>query len=627
MERLSSNTNPEENDMTVDLKTDLIKALTRSDENFRALVEILPASLMVHRGSRIIYVNPSWLRLLGYDHADELIGQPPIMVVHPDYRKLIQDRISRIDRGQTATPLLEQVFIRKNGEAVAVEAEGVSVIYGGVPAVMVVARDISIRKKAQEALQQSDENLKAILEQIPDAVAVEYPDKILFVNQYLVRMLGYEKSDELVGRSPMDKVHPDYHSILAQRIDRVYGKEGKNPLLEYKLLKKDGSTIDVEVSSVSITYGGKRAIIAIGRDVSERKKAEELLRKTERQALLNDKLTTVGTLAAGVAHEINNPLTYVLANIASVKEHLGELRDYLAGKNMMDSRVFSLMNDLQEEAKDTDGGIGRIRDIARTLKSFMHSGGDETAEINVNELMDSAINMVFHEIKRKAKLEKAYAVYPPFLKMNPGKLQQVLINLLMNAAQAIEPNQMEHNRIRVGTGVEGGNVLVEIQDTGQGVPDENLKRIFDPFFTTKPAGIGTGLGLSICHQIIHGYGGQILVRSRVGQGTTFTLLLPSVKPNLVISSPEAAVASPAARKKILVVDDEPANVDTFGRMLRKEHEVLFASSGLDALGILEREKQGFDAIVSDVNMATWMGWGFIKIFAKNTRVWKSAWFS
>ncbi len=725
-------TNDLEEPSLIDLKTDIIKALTHTDSNFRALVELLPVSIMIERGGKIIYVNPSWLRLAGCERPEELIGESPLQLVHPDFHELIKRRIARVLNGDPGATSVELVIVGKDGRAVPIEAEEVGVIYRGIPAIMVVAKDISIRRKAQDALQQSEENLKAILELMPDAVAVEYPNQILFVNQNLIQMLGYEKSDELIGKPPLVKVHPDYRSILSERIGQVYEREGKNFLREYKWLKKDGSTIDVEVSSVSITFRGQKAVIAIGRDISERKKsqeelreshfllesaqraghvgtwvaelkkggkaiwseecceifgidpakfdgrtesffsrvhpddiealeknntkaihegkgfdldfrvvrpdgdvrwvrsrcevirdadgipikligttqditerkeAEELRSKTERQALLNDKLATVGTLAAGVAHEINNPLTFVIANLVAVKEQLGELRNHLIRKDQMDSTAFHLLNELEDETKETDGGIGRIRDIARSLRTFMHSGGDGAAEVNVNQLMDSSINMVFHEIKYKAKLEKAYDVKSPLVKVNPGKLQQVLINLLMNAAQAIESNQLERNRIRIRTGKKDENVFVEIQDTGQGIPEKNLKKIFDPFFTTKPVGVGTGLGLSICHQIIHEFGGQILVQSPVGQGSTFTILLPSVKENGPVQGPEIVATPPKVHKKILVVDDEPANVDTFGRMLKKQHEVFFALSGLDALGILEREKPGFDAIISDINMA------------------------
>ncbi|HJT23499.1 MAG TPA: ATP-binding protein, partial [bacterium] len=408
-------------------------------------------------------------------------------------------------------------------------------------------------------------------------------------------------------------VHPEDLSTLREVNDKaVRGATGFD--LEFRIVRPDGAVRWIHSQSEVIRDAGGHAIKIIGtaQDVTERKEAEKLRHKMERQAALNDRLATVGTLAAGVAHEINNPLTYVMANLISVKDHLEELRGYLVRKNLMDSKLFGLLNELQEETLETDGGIDRIRDIVRSLKTYMHSGGGEKESIDVNKLIDSALNMVFHEIKYKARVEKAYGVNLPPLKANSGKVHQVLINLLMNAVQAIEPKKPDHNRIGVRTGLEGENFFIEIQDTGQGIPEENLKKIFDPFFTTKPAGVGTGLGLSICHQIIREYGGQIRVRSRVGHGSTFTVLLPLTQGIGTVQHPACSAQPLSAHKRILVVDDEPANVDTFGRMLRKDHQVLYALSGLDALNILEREKAGFDAIVSDVNMPDMDGVGLYK---------------
>lgn len=723
---------PSEESSLIDLNTDLVKDLLRSDGNFRALVELLPASLMIHRGGKILYANPGWLRLLGYDHADELVGRSPLEIVHPDYRQAVQERIGRIGQGQPGTPLEEQVLVCKNGEALPVEAQGIAVVYGGVPAVMVVAKDISSRKKAQVALRASEENFRAMIEKMPDGMIVSIEARIVFANFAIARLLKFERPQDLVGLSIFDVMHPDDRNLIQRRVRFLEDGVSRNPLVEERMLARDGSVVPVMASSFSTLFEGKKAVMAIVRDVTEykksreeleeshqlleraqraghigiwtadlkiggkvfwsdesyaifgvskdrfggkaedffgiihpddlervrkaadsavqegpgyniefrivrpegtirwvhgqaevirskdgvplkligtaqditeRKQVEESLRKTERLALLNDKLATIGTLAAGVTHEINNPLTYVLTNVQAVRDNLAGLRAALAKGNPVDPEVSALLEEIGEEIDDAVKGTGRIRDIVKGLKTFMHSGREELSGVNLNELADSAIGMVQHEIKHKAAIEKAYAADPPLLAANPGKLQQVLINLLVNALQAIWPGSADGNEIRVRTGWEGGNAFIEVEDTGEGIPAENIERIFEPFFTTKPAGVGTGIGLAICREIVQGYGGQIRVRSQVGKGSAFTVLLPARK-GLAAAPGAVAPARPAGDQKgrALVVDDEPTNLETFGRMLRKNYEVLFASSGKEALETLEREGARFDVILSDVNM-------------------------
>jgi two-component system, cell cycle sensor histidine kinase and response regulator CckA len=210
--------------------------------------------------------------------------------------------------------------------------------------------------------------------------------------------------------------------------------------------------------------------------------------------------------------------------------------------------------------------------------------------------------MTFHVIKQKARLEKDFGVNLPSFSANTGKLQQVLINILMNAAQAIEGNHPAENKIRIRTGRQNGSLFVEVMDTGKGISEKVLPRIFDPFFTTKPVGTGTGLGLAVCNEILQHYQGRIEVSSRVGMGSTFTIQLPLENGQ---SLPVAVDNGRLTEKKlgrVLVVDDEPGNLEVLSRSLRKEYEVLSALSGEEAMVILKKGGGQVDAIVSDINM-------------------------
>jgi CheY-like chemotaxis protein/anti-sigma regulatory factor (Ser/Thr protein kinase) len=235
----------------------------------------------------------------------------------------------------------------------------------------------------------------------------------------------------------------------------------------------------------------------------------------------------------------------------------------------------------------------------------------------LNQVIESAVNMTFHVIKKKARLEKDMAVNLPALTVNAGKLQQVFINLFINASQAIGGNHPSENKITVRTGRQDGNLFVEVTDTGRGIAPENLTRIFDPFFTTKPVGEGTGLGLAVCNEILRHYQGSIEVRSRVGEGTTFTVYLPLE--NGQTTAKAGAEAAPQAVKKlgrVLLVDDEPSNLEVIAKSLKKEYDVVTALSGVEAMTVLQKGGDGVDVIVSDINMPEMDGMNLYKMVSK-----------
>jgi CheY-like chemotaxis protein len=226
--------------------------------------------------------------------------------------------------------------------------------------------------------------------------------------------------------------------------------------------------------------------------------------------------------------------------------------------------------------------------------------------VELGRVIDSCVGMAWNEIRHRARLVKNLAPVPPVL-ANEGRLGQVFLNLLVNAAQAIPEGKAGDSRIRVSTGLApDGRVVVEISDTGAGIPAELLPRIFDPFFTTKPPGVGTGLGLSICHSIVAAAGGEIQVESQAGQGATFRVLLPPALPGAEVSTAAAPPRPAARRARILVVDDEPLVGSVLERTLRAEHDVEVVAS---ARAALQRIAAGvpFDAIVSDLLMPDMSG--------------------
>jgi CheY-like chemotaxis protein len=321
-------------------------------------------------------------------------------------------------------------------------------------------------------------------------------------------------------------------------------------------------------------------------------------------------------MAAGVAHEINNPLMYVLGNVDLALDQVLEMgeRCNAASGDRGDQRA--LLGELAAELeavgaalRDARIGAGRVRYIVRDLRIFARGDEENQGPIDVRSAVDTSINMAMSQIRHRARLVKAYEDVPQVM-ANESRLGQVFLNLIVNAVQAIPEGSVEENELRVATRTDAaGRAVVEISDTGAGIPPEIIGRIFDPFFTTKDVGIGTGLGLSICHGIITSLGGDITVESSLGKGTVFRVLLPPA-PSLAVApvEPPPAARTPASRARVLVVDDEPE----LGRMLKRifgdDQTLVMAGCGREALGVLEHD-DAFDAILCDIMMPEMSGPG------------------
>ena len=252
-----------------------------------------------------------------------------------------------------------------------------------------------------------------------------------------------------------------------------------------------------------------------------------------------------------------------------------------------------------------------MKHVVRDLKTFSRADEERRVQVELRPVIESSINMVFNEIKYRARLVKDYGKTPPVL-ANEARLGQVCLNLLVNAAQAIPEGRIDENEIRVSTKTDDlGRAVVEVRDSGPGIPPDVLKQVFDPFFTTKPTGVGTGLGLSICHNIVTGLGGEIIVESQLDEGTVFRVVLPAAPPPAEgDAGTEPALMTPSVahrpRGRVLVVDDEPAICAALKRVLAPEHEVVALTSALEARSRIARGEH-FDVILCDLMMPKMTG--------------------
>ncbi len=351
---------------------------------------------------------------------------------------------------------------------------------------------------------------------------------------------------------------------------------------------------------------------------------DERRAKTQLEAALAqaERLASVGTLAAGMAHEINNPLAYVLLNLQAfdrstdslgaalvrarlrLEERLGVEQAGLlfASSGLADAQA--RLQRVLDHGRDAYEGAERVQRIVRDLMTFSRVTDEQKSLVDVNAAVEVALKMADHEIRYRARLARELGNLSPVLG-NDGRLSQVFLNLLINAARAIEEGHPDENEIRVRTWLQAGEVLIEVSDTGVGVPEAHIERLFEPFFSTRAPGAGAGLGLSICHNVVRSHGGRIDVQSEVGVGTRFIVRLPRAPEERTASVqralPARAAAASGVRHRILLVDDEPMVLRVLSQVLSRSYDVECADGYVTATAKLEYDAR-YDVVLCDMMM-------------------------
>jgi PAS domain S-box-containing protein len=443
-----------------------------------------------------------------------------------------------------------------------------------------------------EALRRSQESFRELIERLPDGVGVMQDKRLVYANRALVTLVGYSSPDELVGlsRSELGEmfVHPESRALIHREAHAGLGEE--KPSLEVRLMRKTGGALLVELAHAPGVFEGQPCTIWLVRNLTERKQMEARLVRADRMASL-------GTLAAGIAHEINNPLAFTMANLGHLET------DVLPRLGLPDSEK----DEVRKLVSEAQLGATRVRDIVRQLKMFSRAEEQARPEpVVVNRVLESAISMASNELKHRARLVRDYTE-GLLAEANEGRLGQVVLNLLVNAAQAIPEGNVERHEIRVLSRTHAEGVAIEVRDTGSGIPAEHLERLFEPFFTTKPIGVGTGLGLPICQDIVTSFGGRMEVESELGRGSTFRVILRAATAAHPGAPPREGVALAASRRgRILVVDDEPMIGMAIRRTLQREHEVVTLTSAREAQERLTGGEH-FDVILCDLMMPEMSG--------------------
>ncbi|WP_309120582.1 PAS domain S-box protein [Paenibacillus sp.] len=467
----------------------LIRQLKESERKYRLLAEnSLDVIVRYNPFGILTYVSPSSASVLGF-LPEELVGVDAMSLVHPEDVVSLRETFAdeRLSTFRCRTKYGDYVWIESRTKSIRGKQTGKATEY------IAVLRDVSEREAERRRLRDAEEQYRELVEHSPDAIFVGVGGRFAYVNDTAVALLGAKNKEQLYELDPLTLIHPAYRDASVARRRMVERDKRVAELAQSVFVRLDGKAIDVEVKSIPTIYNDREAVHTIVRDVTERKKTEALLQQSE-------KLSAAGQLAAGIAHEIRNPLT-------SLKGFLHLMQTGAAQK----PHYFRIMND---ELSRVETILGELLILAKP-HSFVMATRDTTALLrSVGSLLETQANL------RGIELSLDLPAEPLHVYGDDNQLKQVFINLVKNGIEAMPDGGLFVIRARA----EGDRAIIRFVDEGSGIPEEKLPFIGRPFFTTKE--YGTGLGLSVSYKIIEAHRGTVSVTSIVNEGTSFTIALP-----------------------------------------------------------------------------------------------------
>jgi two-component system cell cycle sensor histidine kinase/response regulator CckA len=587
-----------------------VEAALRIKDN--AIASSITAIAIAEFAGNLTYVNNSFLKMWGYDDESEVLGKPAV-----DFWQVKEkawEVVEALHGGNSVTG--ELVAKRKDGSLFDVQLSASTITdETGKPTYMMASfMDITERKRAEEALRESEERFRSIFENVAVGLYRTTPDgRILMANPAFVRMLGYPSFEELAQRNlEEEEFAAGYPRAAFKR--RVESK-GQVIGMESAWAKRDGSNLFIRESARAVRDEAGKTLYYEGaiEDITER-------RKLEAQLLQAQKMEAVGTLAGGIAHEFNNLLTGIIGNLSLA------LAEVEPGSQA------------QQDLQIAERSARRAAALTRQLLAFSHKSRSERLRpLSLNSIAEEAATLLRQTIDRRIEVN----IYPAAdlwpVEADPNQMSQVLMNLCLNARDAIMdclqgkcPLPQRPPGAAFAISIESSNVTLDedycrlhlearpgqfvrlaVSDNGSGMDAETQARAFDPFFTTKEVGQGTGLGLAMVFGIVKGHGGFINLYSEPGSGSTFKVYLPRAEEQAAAeteSEEEQAAALPTGSEAILLVDDDEAVRKTGRRILESQgYSVLLAGDGREALEIYGREKARIDLVLLDLTMPRMSG--------------------
>jgi|CZKU01.1.fsa_nt_gi PAS domain S-box-containing protein len=533
---------------------------------------------------RCVYINEAAAEILGWP-VEALLERDPLSHIVAEDAGRIQERFARRSAGELGERSYELTVLRRDGGRAVIEVSASSAMLEGHPVVFALVVDVTARVEAERARRRTEAQFRDVMEIAPEPFGIIREGKFVFANAAYAKVLGFAKAEDLYGFPVTCRLDPGEADTVRSR-EKFILEGGRLAPMIYHARRVDGTIVELESSSGPCDFEGQPAVITMVRDASARKALEA-------QLVQADRLAAIGTMAAGVAHEINNPLAYLMLNL-----------DWIARKLAEGARDPASVDALIELLREAHRGAERVATIVRELRAFSRADGETRRRVDLAVVARSAIKIAGHEIRHRARVSTSFEAAGPVW-ANESRLEQVVLNLLLNAAHAMPETRVASNEIRVQVRPDGDDsAVLEVADNGEGIPQEILSRIFDPFFTTKPRGVGMGLGLSICHGIVTALGGRITVHSAPGEGTTFRVALPTTDRESIEAEAPPSQAPPSGqrpRARVLVVDDEISIAHTLRELLGANHDVTATTNVRDAVAAVQAGGD-FDVIFCDLMM-------------------------
>ncbi|MBM4354083.1 MAG: PAS domain S-box protein [Deltaproteobacteria bacterium] len=576
------------------------QASRNAESTLRNLLDSSLLGVLYIAEDTIVFANRTALRLLDLP-TERVVGQPVQEVMeglHSDQRHDLIDGYRRASPETAARDARTEVrWCRPDGSVRWFEVQSVGASFEGRPALQVVFVDVTQRHEALDRLSASEERYRRMVESSPSGILVHSQGRVVLANKAAVALFGFRSESDMLGKHFLDYIDRQFHPVVQERVERVYGAGDSVPVIEVVLLRLDGSSFWAEASAGAVEHEGRRGSMVVFRDISERKKAELENARLEAQLLQSQKLEAIGRLAGGVAHDFNNLLTEITGQ---------------AELAMMDIRSDHSHYPMLKAVGDA---AQRASALTRQLLAFSRRQALLPCGILLNDIVSGLETMLRRLIGEDIEFQIALSPEAGLVTVDPGQIEQVVLNLCVNARDAMPAG----GRLLITTAGEllddlqaaavslpcGGRYSVlSVVDNGCGMTPEVLCRLFEPFFTTKPKEVGTGLGLSTSYGIIRQHQGSIEVKSAPGKGSVFRIFLPRSEEEMGEKAARA-VEEPlrVGGETVLCVEDEALVREVTVTMVKRlGYRVLEADSPSRALAISREHDGPIHLLITDIVM-------------------------
>jgi PAS domain S-box-containing protein len=577
------------------------EALKESEERFRTLQEASFGGISIHDKGVILDCNQGLADMTGYS-PDELIGMNSLNLIAPAWRDHV---LQQMTIGYEK--LYDVEGIRKDGSVYPLEIRGRNIPYHGRMVRVTEFRDITERKRAAEALRVSEERFRSLIQNSSDIIVMLDRNGLIIYESPSVESILQYRPGHLMGRTPLDFIHPADREVVTASLNKVYEGTNLGIPAEFRFRRADGTWIDLEALGKNLLdFPGINGIVITARDVTDRKKSERSRLEMERRLLHAQKLESLGVMAGGIAHDFNNLLMAILGNLDLALLDLSEV-----------SRSRPFISQALLAAR-------RAADLTNQMLAYSGKGTFDLKTFGMSELVEEMARLLKASISKTVTLSLQLDKNLPMIMADPGQIQQIAMNLIVNAAEAIGGDP---GIVTITTGLkecdekyfldsrlkekppEGDYVFLEVKDTGCGMDKETQERLFDPFFTTKFT--GRGLGMAAVLGIVSGHKGAILVESERGRGTTIRVLFPAADKSESLAEEEKEPAAgvsetelgPSSQGMILVVDDEEMVLELCKDMVECFGFIaLTAADGEHAVEVFQRHADKIDCVILDLTM-------------------------